>query len=276
MEDVVAALVNFLPKPMDVEGNLSSMELFVAEAVSKEADLVCFPELSTAGYVLPDITRFAEPMDGPTVKRICDISEEYGVCISAGFVETDSKWKYITHILAEKGKIVGKYRKTHLGHNERNFFNAGDSISVFDTSFGKVGICLCWESRFPEITRVLAVKGAEIVLIPYASGPGGETRKTIWNKYLPTRASDDTTYVLACNMMRIENNEVAGGGAVALDYKGRTIAEDYPSSENVVIAKLDATKLAEARKGGTMGDNYYIKERKPELYGDLVAARSVK
>ena len=269
----MVALVNFLPVPSDKEANLDAMESFAEEASRNGADLVCFPELSVTGYVLPDITDLAEPMDGSAVGRIRDISKKYDICISAGFVEKDGSRRYITHVLAEKGEIAGKYRKTHLGHNERNYFDAGDSISVFDTSFGKVGICLCWESRFPEIPRVLSVKGADVILIPYASGPGGNTRKEIWGRYLPTRASDDTVYVLACNMLRRESGNVAGGGILALDFKGKTIAEDYSSDEKIVFAELKGDRLAKARKGGTMGDNYYISERKPELYGDLTVNR---
>lgn len=271
MESITAALVNFLPVPADTEANLNSIESFSAEASRRRARLICFPELSVTGYVLPEAAECAETADGLSVKRICGISKKYGICVSAGFVEKDGGKKYITHVLAENGSIVGKYRKTHLGHNERNYFEAGNTIPVFDTSFGKTGICLCWESRFPEITRILAVKGADIVLIPYASGPGGNSRREIWGKYLPTRASDDTVYVLTCNMLRRETEGVAGGGVLALDFKGRVLAEDYSSEEKIVLAGLDGEKLAKARKGGIMGNNYYIPERKPELYGDLTA-----
>lgn len=266
------ALVNFLPVLGDVEGNLSRMEATVADATQDKADLVCFPELSSTGYGIPESLQYAEPVDGIVVSRLLDISRKYGTCVSAGFVELSEGRRFISQALVESGRLIGIYRKTHLGHHEREFFDQGNELPVFETSFGKVGISICWESRFPEVAGVLALNGAEIILMPYASGPGGLQRKRIWNRYLPTRAGDNSAYILACNMLR-DGDPRAGGGLMAIGCKGEVLAEDYSFDEKMMMVNLSAEDSEKARRGGTMGDNFFLAERRPELYKDLISER---
>lgn len=275
MRDTSVAMVNFCPVIGDIEGNISRMEGFVSLAKNGGADLVCFPELSATGYKIPEVLNFAEPNDGRTANAIADMSERHNTCISAGFVESSEGRIYISQLLAENGRVIGIYRKTHLGHHEREFFDLGDDLSVFETSFGTVGISICWESRFPEVAGVMALRGAEIILMPYASGPGGMHRRKIWQRYLPARAGDNSVYIIACNSLRSDDGG-AGGGILALDCRGEVISEDYSYDEKLMTFKLSGAGSEKARSRGTMGDNFFLAERRPELYSDLASCRFFK
>ena len=272
MRDVKVAMVNFLPILGDVEGNLSRMEEFTALAKQEGASLICFPELSATGYSIPQSMQYAESSDGRIASFIVGMSERHEICVSAGFVELLEGKKFISQILAESGRKVGIYRKTHLGHHEREFFHSGNELPVFETSLGKVGISICWESRFPEVLGVLALNGAEMILMPYASGPGGIQRRDIWHRYLPTRARDNSVYIVACNSLRDEDGG-AGGGVMALGCKGDVLSEDYSFDEKFLLADLSAEESSKARTRGTMGDNFFLAERRPELYSDLASDR---
>lgn len=272
MRDIKVATVNFRPVFGDIQGNLSKMDGFCASAKEEGAHLVCFPEMSTIGYRIPDSLEYAETPRGNIVESIRELSAKHRICVSAGYVESSEGGKYITHMLAEYGAIIDSYRKTHLGHHEREYFTKGEALPVFETSFGKVGISICWESRFPEVIGVMALNGAEIILMPYASGPGGEQRKRIWNRYLPARAGDNSVYIIACNALRDEASG-AGGGVMILGCKGDILKEDYSYDEKLLITDLSAEDSSKARTRGTMGDNFFLAERRPELYSDLISDR---
>lgn len=274
MKDCVVAMVNYQPMPRNIMRNIEKIDSFVSEAVANGASIVCFPEVSITGYLLPDILDCAEPIEGTIAQSIVEISRKHGVCISAGFVELLDGERYITHVLAESGEIKGVYRKTHLGHRERTLFSAGDLIPVFDVSFGKVGICVCWEYRFPEVIRVLSLKGADLIVAPFASGLKGERRKEVWNRYFPARAGDNSVYITACNM--VSHDGTMGGGLMAVGPRGDVIAEDYSLDEKIVYANLSSDNLEKSRKGGTMGDNYFIMERKPPLYCEIISDSKFK
>ena len=275
MRNVSVAIVNFLPVAGDVEVNLSKIDAFTSRAKQDGADLVCFPEVSSIGYMMPESLQYAESSDGRIASRIIEMSDRHGICVSVGFVEISEGKSYISQMLAESGRLIGIYRKTHLGHHEREFFHEGDELPVFETSFGTVGISLCWESRFPEVIGVLALNGAEIILMPYASGPGGSKRKKIWHRYLPTRAGDNSVYIIACNMLRDDNGN-GGGGLMALGCKGEVLAEDFSYDEKALMVELNAEASSKARTRGTMGDNFFLAERRPGLYSDLVSDRFFK
>ncbi len=251
------------------------MDSLTALAKQGGASLICFPELSATGYSIPQSLQYAETSNDRIASFIVGMSDRHGICVSAGFVELFEGKNFISQILAESGRIIGIYRKTHLGHHEREHFHAGNELPVFDTSFGKIGISICWESRFPEVIGVLALNGAEIILMPYSSGPGGIQRKGIWHRYLPTRARDNSVYIVACNSMRAEGGR-AGGGVMALGCKGDVLSEDYSFDENVIMVNLSAEASSRARTRGTMGDNFFLAERRPELYSDITSDRFFK
>lgn len=268
MEPVRVAMASVRSVVGDVEGNLRRMEGVIDS--HPDADLVCFPELSLTGYSMPSSRDFPVSADDPAIGRILDRSEGRAVCF--GYVDADG---CIAQSVAEDGRIVGTYRKTHLGEREAGAVNAGGSLPVFRTSKAVVGVSLCWEAHFPEIAGTYALNGADLILMPFASGLGGERRRSSWDRFLPARAYDNTVFVAACNAFGDNGLGTAfGGGACVYDVRGEKLAEGQ--GECVVEALLDPGQMGRIRAEGyeSMRDVYFLDKRRPELYGRIASGVS--
>ena len=249
----------------DFSLNNKTIEAYSRKAAEAESDLVCFPEMSLSGYSMPRSFDYCLDADSPEVGRIVDLSGELGIGIVFGFAENGN---HIAQAVAEKGRLIGIYRKTHLGQNEKDHAVPGDSLPVFTLSKAKIGIQLCLESHFPEISGTYGVKGADLILLPHASGLNAERRRSTWNKTLPARAYDNTVFVAACN--QFGDNGVGTeftGGACILDYRGDVIAEDF-KGECLLTSDLDGSKQEELRTNGNrdMRSLYFLNRRRPEIY----------
>lgn len=249
----------------DMEGNSAKMRGIIESLSSTGSDMICFPELSLTGYSTDQSPEYAMDVDDPRVTDIVDMTSDSDVAICFGFVETGP---YITQVIAEGGRIVGVYRKTHLGEREAAVFMPGNELPVFRTSKAVVGIQTCWESHFPQITTSHATKGADIVLMPHASGLSRNRRRDSWNKILPARAYDNTLFVASCNMVGDNGSgTVFGGGACIIDVRGNVIAEDY-SGKCTVTADLDPTDMERIRAPGyeSMKDLYFLDKVRWDLF----------
>lgn len=267
MERMRLSMVSMNTAVGDIEGNLGKILSYSERAVSEGSDLVCFPELSLTGYSTDRSPGLAMGFDDPHVQRIVDASSELGIAICFGFVEDGP---YITQAVAEDGVVKGSYRKTHLGEREAPVFKRGDTFPVIQLDKARIGVQTCWESHFPQITASYAFQGADIVLMPHASGLGGERRRVAWNKVIPARAYDNTVFVAACNMYGDNGYGVEFGGGVSVaDVRGNILAEDY-SGECMVTVDLDPTEMDRIRAPGyeSMRDLYFLDKVRPDIYID--------
>ncbi len=265
MRDLRLTMVGMNSLVGDLQGNLSSMMCFCDRAHSEGTDMICFPELSLPGYSMPWSSELVTSEDGPEFGAILDKSAETGMCICFGYV---GEGRTISQAVVEDGRVLGIYSKTHLGDREEPVMTPGKALDVIRTSRADLGIQICWEAHFPEITATYALKGADIVLMPFASGLGGERRRSSWNRVLPARAYDNTVYVGACNAFGPTGaGTVLGGGAAIYDSRGMLMAEDF-SGECMVSADLTTEPLDRIRAEGyeNMRDLYFLDKRRPELY----------
>ena len=189
MEDVRLSMVSTNSTLGDIEGNLANMLALCDAASSAGSDIVCFPELCLSGYSMPGSTELVTKTDSPEMGEVVDKSAETGMCICFGFVDEGPR---IAQAVVENGRLLGVYHKTHLGEREAPVMVPGDSLDVIRTSKAVLGIQVCWEAHFPEISCTYALKGADILLMPFASGLGGERRRSSWDRILPARAYDNT------------------------------------------------------------------------------------
>ena len=265
MDDVRLSMVSMNSTLGDLNGNLSNILAMCDAASSVESDIVCFPELCLSGYSMPDSAELVTTIDSPEVGSISDKSSETGMCVCFGFVDEGPR---IAQAVIEDGKVLGVYHKTHLGEREATVMVSGDSLDVIRTSKAVLGIQVCWEAHFPEISCTYALKGADILLMPFASGLGGERRRSSWDRILPARAYDNTVYVGACNGYGPTGSGMTlGGGAVIYDVRGNKLAEEF-SGECILTADLDPESMDTIRAEGyvSMKDVYFLDKRRPEIY----------
>ena len=263
MDKLRLSMVCCASKVGDVDGNTRRVLEILRGC--PDSDIACFPEMVVPGYAMPESASYGQTLDSPFVSGIVDATAENGNCACFGILEDG---KYITHVVAEDGRIVGKHRKTHLGIREAKVVEQGDVLDVIRTKHAVLALQVCWESHFPEITTTYGLKGADIVLMPHASGLVPERREETWHRILPARAYDNTVFVASCN--QIGANGVGTqfyGGACIIDPRGNIICEKY-GEECVLSADIDGSGLDKIRDSdpNVMKDHYYLDKRRPELY----------
>lgn len=275
---IVLAQLSPLP---DTEGNVRKAEAAVREACrEKHVDMMVFPEsymVRIPGH--PDIKKkndFAQRLDGPFVQTMRKLAEHYGIWMVFGMLEKPEGSKLLqeeqertsrvfntTVLLDSRGEIVSVYRKTHLydafGIRESDRFLAGDSLfTPVDTPFGKIAVFVCYELRFPEIARRMALEGAQILLVP-AAWYQGPSKKEQFQMLARTRALENTVFLLACNQCGGSTT----GGSIAADPLGHMIAETG-EGEQLLTVSVDTGQIAEVRRALPC-----LEQRHPELYGSV-------
>jgi predicted amidohydrolase len=162
-------------RPRNSESSQVNLEKFaqqVARAAAQKADIVCLPEgITLVGTKLNYITA-SEPVPGPTTKFLGELAKKHHLYIVAGLLERDGDVVYNTAVLMDRnGNLEGKYRKVSLPREEiEGGITPGDSLPVFETDFGRIGLMICWDVSFPETARALAKKGAEVIFLPIWGG----------------------------------------------------------------------------------------------------------
>jgi len=177
---------------------------------------------------------------------------------------------------------VGKQRKVHLSRDEYFYFRTGTNMPLFDLSFAKVGIIICYDNEVPEVSRCLAVKGAELVLCPHAARFGdwqdnvGEREKAVkdqkshWKLVHSCRAYDNGFFIALCNTAGKSAENIEGvesnhaGGCIVFDPDGMLIAESKSTDivHEIVTAELNMQKVADRRKEPC----FNLQTRKPEVF----------
>lgn len=171
MSEVVVAVAQMRGRPGDPAANRAETVARCEEAARAGAKLIVLPELIVSGYCLdPDILeRAAEPKCGETLEEWTAVARKYQVFIVGGFCERQNNRIYNSALLVGPAGLVGVYRKLHLFDKEKNIFTPGDTgLPTFDLPFGRVGLCICYDLRFVEVVRALALQGVDFIAVPTA------------------------------------------------------------------------------------------------------------
>lgn len=274
MKSLRIALVQIQSLVGQTDKNLQKIKEFILKAKEKDVEIICFPELAVQGYTREMANEVAETLEGSSCEFLRNLAKEENITIITGFIEkSDNNKPYITQLFIDNKGNINKYRKTHLGKSEEPYFSLGNDLNIFKHDKANIGIQICWDSHFPEVSTIQALKGVEIVFAPHASPVMVGDRKEIWLKYLRARAYDNGMYVAACNL--IGENGIGSnfiGGLLVIDPKGNVIAEDFTREEGILIVDLDENKVNSLRQKvrKTMRNSFYIKYRRPELYKDIL------
>lgn len=260
----------------DIPHNLAKLEQFARDAAKQRADIICFPEMCLQGYSREIPLELAENLSkGHLAAQLQKIAEETGLVLLVGLAEREGQGKpFITHLVVTPRGQVEAYRKVHLGKSEQPHYAPGQAIEVFTTPKANLGLQICWDTHFPEMSTILALQGAEVIFMPHASPTMVGDRRAIWLKYLTARAYDNSVFVAACNLVGEDGQgHHFCGGCLVLDPKGNILAEDFSGKESMLVVDLEADKLNQIReqRGSTMANSFYLQSRRPELYGELTA-----
>jgi len=270
MEDVRVAVVVMESVVGRTSENLTRIEAFARNAVVQGADLVCFPEASITGYrVDAMIATYAEPIPGPSSNVLVSLSKSTGLTILSGLIERgEDDDLFISHIVTSPDGLGDVYRKLHLAPNEENVYSHGDRLPTYRYGETTFGVELCYDTHFPELTTILALRGVEVLFLPYASPRETPMEKRErWIRYLSARAYDNSIYVVACNQVgRYDTGLTFPGVAIIFDPKGRVVTESCGEGERMAIADLRSGVLKHVREN-EMG--FFLNRRRPELYGTL-------
>lgn len=268
MEDIRIAVVQMNCTVNDLAGNILKITHFVDQAVTDKIDIVCFPELSVCGYNAGD-NDVPEPelIDGDSVTRLAELGVDSGVTFLAGLLERASSGiVYNTQVVFGPRGVHGAYRKTHVPTSENGTWSQGNEMPVFKHPKAQFGIEICYDSHFPEVSTILAEKGAEILFLPHASA--GETSKEKLDRflrYMPARAYDNTVYVAVCNQIGNNGRGIEFGGvAFICNAQGEVVSKARTQDQDeMVIADLRGADLyADRRDPGPFFRHF----RRPEMY----------
>ena len=270
MRDLSVAAVCMHSEIGRIRANLDKTAFYVEKASEAGAKVVCFPELSLTGYSLRDPNDlYQEVGQEGVIEKVLHMARDRKILILAGLVERSLEGKpHISQIVAGPRGLMGIYRKTHLSPPEKGRYEAGEDITLFSDHEITFGIQLCYESHFPEISTVMALKGIEVLFLPHAS-PRGEPAEKMnsWLRHMPSRAFDNGFYVVACNQVgRNREGLEFPGVAMAIGPDGRVMESFAGKEERLVLAELKAGFLDEVRRHRM---RYFLAGRRPELYAEI-------
>ncbi len=268
MDKLKISLVCMHSEPGDVEENLKKIEEICSKASLRQSQLVCFPEACISGYVLNPKKILGPYSADYIINKFVSFSCKFDLTIIAGFIEYESPDlnPYITQVIVNKNGLVGKHRKTHLSPLEKREYAAGNSIELYSVNGFSIGIQLCYETHFPELSTIMSLMGADIIFAPYASPRGTPKEKlNSWLRHLSARAFDNGVFVFACNQVgKTKAGLYFPGVALVLGPDGRLM--DFLLTENrediltVCIDKEDLLTIRSHQMG------YFLPYRRPELY----------
>ena len=235
--------------PHDDPDNVGLFLQQIDEIAKEKPDIVCLgEEILGQGHWSLGYQALAEPIPGPSTKRLGERARKYGMYIVAGLTERDGHAAYNTAVLIDRqGNVAGKYRKVTLPREEiEGGLTPGDSLPVFDTDFGRIGIMVCWDAEYIEPARALAVQGAEVILVPAAGG---------YMTLLKARALENHLFIVSSGY---------GVESSIIDPTGKVLFETLDSGVNKVIS----VNLQQRFTDPWLGDMRarFPKEIRPALY----------
>ena len=267
MKDIRIAAVIFNSVVGQVQQNLARMLPWIEKAKTKKADLICFPELNVTGYSTDSvITDFAESIPGPISRQLEQMARDTGIIVLAGMAERDATGRlFASHLVVSPAGISGVYGKLHIAPPERALFSSGDHIPVFKLAGVSLGIQLCYDAHFPELSTRMAVDGADIIFMPHASPRGTPPEKLdSWMRHLSARAFDNGIFIVACNQVGQNQKGLEFPGlAVIIGPSGNIVKDRIIGREGMLVADLTADDLSAVRDHKM---RYFLPNRRPELY----------
>jgi len=251
------------------ERNIEKMKNYVKKASEQGAQLIVFPEMSLTGYTVRDLVyELAEPVPGESTAELEKVTKAKGVYMIFGMPERSEKSGdviYNTAVLLGPEGYIGKYRKMHLPTHsvfeEKRYFRLGYETPVFDTPIGKLGLIICYDVFFPEVSRLLKFQGAELIVCISASPA---VRRNFFETLTAARAIENTIFFAYVNLVGIEDGLEFWGGSRLISPSGRILTKAKYNEEDLVIEQANYSRL---NRTGIFVPT--TRDARPELFDEL-------
>lgn len=255
---ITATAIQFNVTQGDVDANLTYVREALHRVAAQGVNLAVLPEMWSSGFAYRDLNRLALRTE-EIVAELLELSARLKLVIVGSMPEPHGDKVFNTVYVIDNGKLAGKYRKIHLFSllGEDRAFSGGDSWLLAETSIGMVGVIICYDLRFPELTRRLAVEGAQVICVP-AQWP--KPRQEHWRTLLRARAIENQLFVVACNTCGTVGKLDFFGMSMIIDPKGDLLAEGGESDVEI-IAGLDLQAMNDWR-----AQIPCFNDRRPECY----------
>jgi 5-aminopentanamidase len=266
------AVAQIEPQLGEKERNLATCIARMEEAAAADAQLLVLPECAIPGYMFDsgeEAMPHAEEIPGPVTETLERQCARLGLYVVCGLLERDGDALRNAAVLVGPDGLIGSYRKTHLPFlGVDRFVVPGDTLSVYETPLGRIGIEICYDLRFPEVTRTLALKGADIVAHPTNFPMAAKIQTEL---ITVARAAENRIYLLTANRVGKERWGEFCGWSQIVDPFGRRLAEADEREETLLVGEVDVEK-ARDKDYVIPGEYelYLFGHRRPELYGALV------
>ncbi len=274
MERFIAACIQMNSLPLRITENIIKIKSSVRKVKDEfNADLIVLPETIVTSFApdlgISELYELATDIPGNLTDEICDMCKSLRVHIVLPFYEKGHNKEEVYNsavLIDDNGRIVGTYRKTHPFPTEKNV-KAGFQVPVFNTRLAKIGIIICYDGDFPELARIMALQGAEIIVRPSAFLRSFE----IWDLTNRARAFDNHIYLLATNAVGLDaSGNYHYGHSMIVNPIAQKLAQAR-GGEDVIACELDPDPLRYVSYGSKAPMVYnHLEDRNLDAYGKLI------
>lgn len=239
------------------EQNLMNASQLVSKISIERPDIVILPEMFSCPYTSCNFPIYAEEEDGKSFNFLSNISKTNNIYLVAGSIpEKEGNKIYNTsYVFNRQGEKIGKHRKMHLfdidiknkqKFKESDTLSAGNDVTVFDTEFGKIGLCICYDFRFPELARLMVDKGAKAIIVPASFNM--TTGPAHWHIMFKSRAIDNQVFTIGCSPARDYNSSyISYGHSLIVSPFGEVLTE-LKEEENLITYTIDLSYVDKVRE----------------------------
>jgi N-carbamoylputrescine amidase len=254
------------------EQNVEKAARLACLAADRGAKIVCLQELFHTNWfprsIDPDNFALAEPMDGPTIQSMQTVAQQRGVVMICPIFEKNGANAFYNSavVIDSGGEILGVYRKVHVPQiplwEEKSYFRLGNSgFPVFSTAYARVGVQICWDNFFPEGSRCLALKGAQIIFSPTAAAFASQRR---WQTMISANALANGVFILRVNRVGSEEKQDFYGKSFCVGPEGELLGSPSGMNEGIFLTDVDLREIARSRK-----DYPFFTDRQPRMYEEI-------
>jgi len=255
------------------ERNVDKAVRLAQIAAEKGAQIICFQELFSTHWFPREMDRkhftLAENLKGPSLGRMRDVARTHEIAVVCPFFEEGEEGGfYNTAVVFDAGgEILGRYRKIHIPQiplwEEKYYFAPGNlGFPVFHTKFATIGIQVCWDNFFPEGSRILALKGAQIIFSPTAAAFASQKR---WETVISGNAISNGVFVFRVNRVGSEEKQDFYGKSFCVSPEGEMVDRPTGMKEGIALVEIDLGDVERVRREWS-----FFKDRRPETYGEIL------